>query len=157
MGSQQFSSDFRGFVFFRHEPRRRLFGNYASNRYQWNIAVFDRLEKDTNSGLNRTFVFRDEQVAVANVYLQDFIKLGYAELLDPPHAGPSDGRAGVRPERDPGASCLGRVVRLREIDATYIGQAGLGHFGRLNVDHALAYVFGKDSPVIAGRSGTDRR
>ena len=45
----------------------RLFGNYASNRWQYNLAIFDRLEKDTNSGLNTLADFRGQQVAVAIV------------------------------------------------------------------------------------------
>ena len=51
-GFRSFTSDFRGFIFSDQEPGLRLFGNFDSNRYQYNAAYFAMLEKDTNSGLN---------------------------------------------------------------------------------------------------------
>ena len=44
----------------------RLFGNLDSNRWQYNLAFFDMLDKDTNSGLNK-FESRQE-VVIANLY-----------------------------------------------------------------------------------------
>ncbi len=76
VGVQSFTSDFRGFIFSDQEPGVRLFGNLDSNRYQFNLAYFAMLEKDTNSGLN-TFAYRHQQVMIANIYRQDFIKPGY--------------------------------------------------------------------------------
>ncbi len=49
-GIQTFNSDFRGFIFFDQEPGLRIFGTLDSNRYQYNLAYFAMLEKDTNSG-----------------------------------------------------------------------------------------------------------
>ncbi|MGN6185661.1 MAG: hypothetical protein ACTHQM_18635, partial [Thermoanaerobaculia bacterium] len=50
------------------------------------------------------------------------------------------------------------VAKPHDIQATYIGAAGLGHFGRINVDHALYYVFGRDSlNPIAGPDPELRR
>ena len=54
----------------------RLFGNCDNNLYQYNLAVFDMREKDTDSELN-TFDNRDQEVAIANFYRQDFIWPGY--------------------------------------------------------------------------------
>jgi len=70
-GVQPFSSDFRGFIFSDTNLGVRLFGNYASNRFQYNAALFDRLEKDTNSGLNILHELREQRVAVVNFYWQD--------------------------------------------------------------------------------------
>src|SRR5207247_213487 len=42
VGSQPFTSDFRGFIFSDTNLGARVFGNYASNRFQYNLAVFDR-------------------------------------------------------------------------------------------------------------------
>ena len=75
-GIQSFTSDFRGFIFSDQEPGVRLFGNFDSNRYQFNAAYFAMLEKDTNSGLN-TLDYRNRQVMIANLYRQDFFKPGY--------------------------------------------------------------------------------
>ena len=44
--------DFRGFLFNDQQLGVRLFGNRDNNRFQYNLAAFWRLEKDTNSGLN---------------------------------------------------------------------------------------------------------
>lgn len=142
VGSQPFNSDFRGFIFNDTNLGVRLFGNYASNRYQYNLALFDRLEKDTNSGLN-LFELRDQQVAIANVYLQDFLVRGYTQqfsihyLRDEATFKYDKNGILVRP------APVG-VFTPHEIRAAYIGEAGLGHIGRLNVDHAIYYVFGRD-------------
>lgn len=159
-GSQPFSSDFRGFIFTDTNLGVRLFGNYASNRVQYNLAWFDRFEKDTNSGLNRVGDLRDQQVAVANVYVQDFLRRGYTQefsIHQLHDGGPvSYDRNGnlVRP------APIGSVTP-HKIDATYLGEAGLGHFGRVNVDQAVYYVFGSDSenpiagpdPLLRGGNG----
>ena len=144
VGSQPFTSDFRGFIFSDTNLGVRFFGNYANNRYQYNAAFFERLEKDTNSGLNRLTEFRDQRVLIANFYAQDFMgKKGYTQQVSI-HAFQDD--ATLKFDRN------GLLVRPapvgvftpHEIKAFYIGQAGFGHFGRINVDHALYYVFGKD-------------
>jgi hypothetical protein len=142
VGIQPFNSDFRGFVFTDTNLGVRFFGNAESNRWQYNLAYFERLEKDTNSGLN-TFEFRDQQVLVANVYRQD-LRLGYT------------GQASVHYLRDEASFLLDEngflarpdpvgAAQPHDIEAFYLGFAGLGHFGRWNVDHALYYVAGTDS------------
>ncbi len=142
VGSQPFNSDFRGFIFNDTNLGVRLFGNFASNRFQYNLAVFDQREKDTNSGLN-TFERRGEQVGIANIYWQDFLVKGYTQEFSVHY---------VRDEATLHYDKNGDLVRPapvgvftpHEIRATYIGEAGLGHIGRFNVDHAVYYVFGKD-------------
>ena len=142
VGSQPFNSDFRGFIFNDTNLGVRVFGNFASNRYQYNVAVFDRLEKDTNSGPN-TMQLRDQQVAIANIYLQDFFVHGYTQQFSVHYV--RDGatfhydRNGILVRPAP----VG-VFTPHEIRATYLGESGLGHIGRFNVDHAVYYVFGHD-------------
>ncbi len=142
-GIQPFSSDFRGFVFSDTNLGVRAFGNCASNRFQYNAVLFDRLEKDTNSGLN-TLSRRDQQVAVANLYWQDFLVEGYTQSFSVHllRDGPSEhyDRNGSRVRPAP----VG-VIRPHEIKAIYLGSAGLGHLGRFNVDHAEYFVYGRDS------------
>ena len=142
VGSQPFNSDFRGFIFNDTNLGVRVFGNFASNRYQYNVAVFDRLEKDTNSGLN-TMALRDQQVAIANIYLQDFLVHGYTQQFSVHYVRDE---ATFHYDRN---SILVRpapvgVFTPHEIRATYLGESGLGHIGRFNVDHAVYYVFGHD-------------
>lgn len=143
-GVQPFVSDFRGFVFSDTNLGVRLFGNYASNRFQYNLAYFERLEKDTNSGLNILQELRDQRVLLANFYWQDFIYKGYTQQFSLHHMRDD---ASVKYDRN------GFLVRPapvgaatpHEIQATYLGTAGLGHIGRFNIDHALYFVFGRDS------------
>lgn len=75
-GIQPFVSDFRGFIFSDNNLGARVFGGLDNNRIQFNAAYFSMLEKDTNSGLNR-FDTRHQNVYVANVFRQDFIRKGY--------------------------------------------------------------------------------
>ena len=52
-GVQPITADFRGFLFIDNPVRHvRLFGTRDNNIYQYNLAWFRRIEKDTNSGLN---------------------------------------------------------------------------------------------------------
>jgi hypothetical protein len=149
-GIQPFISDFRGFVFSDQNLGARLFGNAASNRWQYNAAFFDLLEKETNSELN-TFERREQQVAVANVYRQDFLARGYTLSLsyhwsrdhDSVHYDANDFL--VRPAKI-GSS------QPHEVEAHYAGFAGDGHLGRINLSHAFYWVFGTDSlQPIEGR------
>ena len=52
VGIQRFTSDFRGLIFSDEQPGARLFGNFHNNVFQYNLAYFNLLEKDANSGLN---------------------------------------------------------------------------------------------------------
>jgi hypothetical protein len=144
-GSQPFTSDFRGFIFADTNLGVRFFGNAANNRIQYNAAFFERLEKDTNSGLNRLTTLRDQHVLIGNVYIQDFLgKRGYTQQFSL-HAFQDDAtfefdRNGILVRPAP----VG-VFTPHEIQAIYLGQSGFGHFGRINVDHALYWVLGRDS------------
>lgn len=142
-GIQSFNSDFRGFIFFDQEPGLRLFGNLKSNRYQYNVAAFTMLEKDTNSGLN-SFEYRRQQVYVANLYRQDFIKPGYTIQVSF-HYDKDDATKQfdqnhflVRP------APIG-AVKPHAIRAYYYGLTGDGHIGRINVNHAFYQVLGHDT------------
>jgi hypothetical protein len=154
---QPFVSDFRGFVFSDTNLGIRAFGNYASNRFQYNLALFDRLEKDTNSGLNILDDIREQRVAIANFYWQDFIKKGFTQQFSLHHMRDE---ATVKYDRN------GFLVRPapvgaatpHRVHATYLGAAGFGHLGRINIDYAAYYTFGRDSlNPIAGPDPELRR
>jgi hypothetical protein len=156
-GVQPFASDFRGFIFSDTNLGIRFFGNYASNRFQYNLALFDRLEKDTNSGLNILRELREQRVGIANFYWQDFVRKGYTQQFSIHHmrdeASTKYDRNGILVRPAP----VGEA-KPHDIHATYLGTAGLGHIGRINVDHALYYVFGRDSlNPIAGQDPELRR
>jgi hypothetical protein len=141
-GIQPFVSDFRGFLFSDTNLSARLFGTFASNRIQWNLVAFDQLEKDTNSELN-THHRREQQVYVANMYVQDFLWLGYTAQVSF-HMSRDDGD----PEYDDNNFLVRPApvgaVRKHDVDALYLGWAGDGHVGRWNVTHQLYHAFGRD-------------
>jgi len=142
-GIQPFVSDFRGFIFNDTNLGVRLFGNYDNNRWQYNIAAFDMLEKDTYSDLNE-FSRRKQQIYVANVFRQDLIWNGYTGELS--FLGDFDNNSqhydknGFLTRPAP----IGTVAD-HYLQAYYLGWAGDGHIGWLNIDHAVYQVLGEDS------------
>jgi hypothetical protein len=150
VGIQPFVSDFRGFIFSDNNLGARVFGSFDNNRYQYNAAYFAQLEKDTNSGLNR-FDRRHQNVYVANIFRQDFIKKGYtiqaSALYNDDRRSRKFDRNGflVRP-------ALIGDVRPHAIKVGYIGVNGDGHLGKLNLTNSYYYAFGRDDQnPIAGR------
>jgi hypothetical protein len=154
-GIQQFTSDFRGFLFSEEQPGVRLFGNLRSNRFAYNLAWFNFLEKNTNSGLN-TFQNRGQQVYVANIYIQDFLAKGYTTEFsfhynrDDPSIHYDDNGFLVRPA--PAGAVVNGNVNAHAIRAYYLGWASNGHIGRINLSHAFYQALGHDDfNPIAGR------
>lgn len=142
-GSQPFISDFRGFIFSDTNRGVRLFGTAQANRHQYNLVFFDQTEKDTNSQLN-TFDDRHQNTIIANYYMQDFAFPGYTSQWsfhynrDQPSFKFDANNFLVRP--DP----VG-VFRPHQVEAYYFGNAGDGHIGRVNINHAFYWVVGNDS------------
>ncbi len=154
VGTQPFNADFRGHVFYDSNWGYRLFGNLQKNRIQYNLALFDLFEKDSFSDLN-TFNDRNQDVFVANIYVQDFLFEGYttefsflANWDNGSNSGLVYDSAGniVRP------SPIGTVAP-HDLQAYYLGWNGEGHIGRANISHSLYHVFGRDDlNGIAGHS-----
>lgn len=150
-GIQPFVSDFRGFLFSDNNLGLRFFGSADNNRIQFNAAYFSMLEKDTNSGLNR-FDTRHQNVYVANVFRQDFIRKGYT-IQGSLHF--NDDRRSVKYDRNGFLvrPALIGDVRAHAIKVGYFGLNGDGHLGKLNLTHSYYYAFGRDDRnPIAGRS-----
>lgn len=158
-GIQEFNADFRGFIFVDEQPGVRLFGNLDSNRWQYNLAYFNLLEKNTNSGLNE-FARRKQQVIIANVYRQDFLFQGYTAQFSVSY---NDDQGGVHYDENGflvRPSPIGQVIvdnqiKTHSIHAAYLGWTGDGHIGRVNLTHAFYQALGTDSfNPIAGRPVT---
>ena len=153
VGIQPFSSDFRGFLFQDNPFGVRLFGTRDNNRYQYNLAWFRRLEKDTNSGLNDTGrSLRDDDVFIANLYLQDKPSLGFFSQATVAWNRNRENNIFfdnndfiARP------ASLGQE-RPREYDAWYAGLNGDGHFGRLNLTGSVYLALGEEDGAFTGRS-----
>jgi hypothetical protein len=150
-GIQEFTSDFRGFLSVLEAPGVRVFGTLKSSRIEYNAAAFDLLEKDTNSGFNELHR-RRAQVYIGNVYIQDFGFPGYTQSFSV-HANRDDGE--LHYDRNGGLvrpAPIG-VIGTNEVHSYYLGMAGNGHIGRINVSHAFYQALGYESnnPIAAQR------
>ncbi|MFL6516083.1 MAG: hypothetical protein ACJ8M1_13780 [Chthoniobacterales bacterium] len=149
-GIQPFVSDFRGFIFNDTNLGLRIFGNYDNNRWQYNVAAFDMLEKDTYSDLNQ-FSWREQQIYVANVFRQDLIWKGYTGELSFLANFDNNSRHYDKNGFITRPAPIG-TVGDHYVQAYYVGWTGDGHIGWLNIDHAFYQAFGEDSlNGIAGR------
>ena len=146
IGIQPFQADFRGFLFQDQQLGLRFFGTRDNNRFQYNVAAFWRLEKDTNSGLNAVLQSpRDDFLFIANAYRQDFlipaltsqITIAYNRNREADDIQIDDNGFPVRP------ALLG-TLRGREYDAFYVGYNADGRVGRINVSASAYGVFGED-------------
>lgn len=150
VGIQPFSSDFRGFLFQDNQPGIRFFGNRDNNRYQYNLAAFMRLEKDTNSGLNAILATpRRDVIFLANLYRQDFPIPGLTSQVtavynlnrEASHTEIDKNGFPVRP------ALLGNL-RGRDYDVVYLGYNADGRIGRVNVTATSYLALGQDRDNI---------
>ena len=150
VGIQPFVSDFRGFLYTDNNLGARVFGAFKNNKYQFNLAYFAQLEKDTNSGLNR-FDRRRQNVYIANLFRQDFLAKGYTAQLSFHF---NDDRADTEFDRN-GFKVRPAVVgdaRPHALKVGYLGLSGDGHLGRINLSNSYYFALGTDSHnPIAGR------
>jgi hypothetical protein len=157
IGIQPFSTDFRGFLFQDNQLGVRFFGTRDNNIFQYNLAYFRRIEKDTNSGLNDlSQPLRHDDIVVANLYWQDMPVAGFTSQAtvvynhntegDSPHYD-ADGFL-VRPAQ------LG-LEAARNYDVVYLGYNGDGHFGRTNATVSFYYATGHEQPGVFVYSNVD--
>lgn len=148
VGIQPFSSDFRGFLFQDNQLGVRLFGTRRNNIFQYNLAWFRRMEKDTNSGLNDVGQsLRDDDVFIANLYWQDMPVRGFISQATVAYNRNREGDQTYFNNNNfiERPASFGRETP-RDYDVYYVGYSGDGHFGRLNVSTSLYYAFGDVSP-----------
>lgn len=147
IGVQPFNADFRGFLFLDQPFGVRLFGTRDANRWQYNLAWFRRLEKDTNSGLNDLAQgTRSDDVLVANLYRQDWPVLGFTSQATVLHN--RNRESGLPPYLNENGFVERPAVlgsgRPREYDVTYLGASGDGHFGRWNLSGSAYLALGEE-------------
>lgn len=159
VGIQPFSSDFRGFLFQDNQPGIRFFGNRDNNRYQYNLAAFMRLEKDTNSGLNDLFATpRRDLTLLANLYRQDFPLPGLTSQVTAVYNGNREGsHLEVDKNGFPVRPALIGNLRGRDYDVVYLGYNADGRVGRLNLTGSTYLALGQDRDnIFTGRSAAIR-
>ncbi len=144
VGSQPFTSDFRGFLFSDTNRAARLFGTLEANRDQFNLIYFNQMEKDTNSELNEIGHSRDQDIIIANYFRQDFIWPGYTMEAsvhynhDDPTMHFNKNDVLVRPDPD-------GVFQPHQLDVVYLGLGGDGHINRFNITDQFYWAVGRDS------------
>jgi hypothetical protein len=149
VGIQPFSSDFRGFLFQDNQLGVRFFGTRDNNVFQYNLAYFRRLEKDTNSELNDlTHPLRKDDIVVGNLYWQDMPMKGFTSQ------GIVLFNHNTETERDydaNGVQVRPAVIGLEQphsYEVVYLGYNGDGHFGRTNATVSLYYATGHEEPGV---------
>ena len=150
VGIQGFQADFRGFLFNDNQLGVRLFGDRDDNRFQYNLAAFWRLEKDTNSGLNDvTQKPRDDFLLFANLYRQDFPVPGFTSQLLFAHEFDRE-KDDIEIDKNgfPERPALLGDDRGRAFDVNYVGYNGDGHFNRINLTVSAYGAFGQDRKSI---------
>ncbi|MDQ3775766.1 MAG: hypothetical protein M3461_16185 [Pseudomonadota bacterium] len=159
-GIQPFSTDFRGFLFQDNQLGVRLFGTRDNNIWQYNLAWFRRLEKDTNSGLNDiSDELREDDVVVGNLYRQDFPFLGYTSQGIYAYNRNREGDDGLLFDDN---GFLARPATLgtergRDYDVHYLGYNGDGHIGPVNLTTSFYYALGDQPRNAFNNQSTDIR
>ncbi|MEJ7927146.1 hypothetical protein WG908_10320 [Sphingobium sp. AN641] len=146
IGIQPIQSDFRGFLFNDQQLGIRLFGNRDNNRFQFNLAAFWRLEKDTNSGLNSVVQSpRDDFVFLANLYRQDFLIPGLTSQVTVVYnMNREKGDVEIDDNGFPVRPALLGTLRGRAYDVVYLGYNADGRIGRLNLTASAYAALGQD-------------
>lgn len=146
VGIQPFQSDFRGFLFNDSQLGIRLFGNRDNNRFQYNLAAFWRLEKDTNSGLNDiTQTPRSDFIFTGNLYRQDFPFVGLTSQVSVTYNMNRE-KNDIQIDHNgfPVRPALLGDLRGREYDVVYLGYSADGRIGRINLTASLYAALGED-------------
>ncbi|MDQ3025853.1 MAG: hypothetical protein M3R58_05050 [Pseudomonadota bacterium] len=146
VGIQPFISDFRGFLFNDVPLGVRIFGTRDNNQWQYNVAYFRRLEKDTNSGLNDVRARpRSDDVFVVNAYRQDYPVLGFTSQAT---VVVNLNREGSGQFYDANGFLIRPAVqgdsRPHDYSVAYLGYSGDGHIGRWNLTASVYAALGRD-------------
>lgn len=158
VGIQPFNADFRGFMFLDNQAGVRLFGTRNNNIFQYNLAWFRRLEKDTNSGLNHLGKdIRDDDIFIGNLYYQDFPVLGFTSQVTAIYNRNTEKKNFYDSNgflQRPAA--IGQE-RSHDYDVGYIGYNGDGHIDRLNLTVAGYYAYGQEDGSVFTDEKSDIR
>ncbi len=149
VGIQPFNADFRGFMFLDNQLGVRLFGTRNNNIFQYNLAWFKRLEKDTNSGLNDTGKqLRDDDVFIGNLFYQDFPVLGFTSQVTAIYNRNRENEFFYDSNDFLQRPASIGLERVHDYDVGYLGYNGDGHFGRVNLTVSGYYALGQEDGSV---------
>ena len=159
IGIQPFNADFRGFLFQDDNLGIRFFGDRDGNRWQYNLAFFDRLDKEANSGLNDLIVpIRKDYIALANLYRQDFPVPGITSQWTVAYN--FNREAGDVVFNSDGFPVIPALIgndKARDYDVVYLGYNADGHIGRFNLTYSSYLALGQDRNNIFTNRPADIR
>lgn len=148
-------TDFRGFVFHDNNLGAHAAGTSGAGAWEYHLAAFDMRDKDTNSRLTKLDEERDQDVLYAGLYRRDWFPFlgempGYTTQVSL-HYNHDDAQ---REFDDNGFLVIPAPVGSLEqgsVETLYLGWAGEGRIGELELSHALYQVYGRDSgnPIAA--------
>jgi hypothetical protein len=146
IGIQPITADFRGFLFNDLPLGVRLFGTRKNNVFQYNLGLFRRLEKDTNSGLNDLGrAPRKDDVLVANLFWQDLFVLGLTSQFGFVYnRNREDGEFYFDRNGFIARPASFGDERPRSYDVAYLGYSVDGHIDRVNLSGSAWYALGED-------------
>lgn len=159
VGIQPFQADFRGFLFNDQQLGIRLFGNRDNNRFQYNLAIFSRLEKDTNSGLNSVVQTpRKDWIFFGNLYRQDFPVVGLTSQVSATvNINREKNQIHVDDNGFPSRPSLLGTLRGRNYDVAYLGYSADGRIGRVNLTVSAYAALGEDrNSIFTGKNAKIR-
>jgi hypothetical protein len=159
VGIQEFQADFRGFLLNDNMLGVRFFGNRDDNRFQYNLAAFQRIEKDTNSGLDDLGQpLRKDYVFLANAYRQDLPVPGFTSQVTAVYNRNREANDIYYDQNGfPVRPALIGDFRGRNYDVVYLGYNGDGHFGRINLTVSTYAALGQDrNNIFTGRPAAIR-
>lgn len=159
VGVQPITADFRGFLFNDNQLGIRLFGNRDNNLYQYNLAWFRRIEKDTNSGLNDLGApLRDDDIFLVNLYRQDLFLKGFTSQAVVLYNRNRENKEYYYDQNGflTRPAAIGTEIP-RQYDVTYLGYNGDGHLGLYNLSVSAYYAFGQEKPSVFTREDSDIR
>lgn len=156
VGIQPFNADFRGFLFLDNQPGVRLFGTRNNNIFQYNLAWFRRLEKDTNSGLNDLGKkIRDDDIFIGNLYWQDFPVLGFTSQVTAIYNRNTERKTFLDSNGFLQRPAILGQERPRDYKVGYLGYNGDGHFGRYNLTVSGYHAYGQEDGSIFTEEKSD--
>ena len=138
VGIQPLTSDFRGFLLSDQPLAARLFGTRDNNIFQYNLALFRSLRKNSVSLNDLGADLPHNDVLLANLYWQDFPRKGITSAFVAAYN--RNREPSLQELLDPTGTANAAAVRSRhDYDVAYLGYGIDGHYGWLN---ATAMTYG---------------
>ena len=155
VGIQAVDSDFRGFVLSDQPVGIRVFGSRANDVYQYNIGIFRPLPKNTARQDQFGAGFPDNDILLANLYIQDLFVQGLnSEAIFIYDRNRAPGTQIVAQAQPGNGSAMFVDGAPHNYDVAYLGYSVDGHLGRWNLTGSLYELLGVEEQSEFGIAHT---